>query len=405
MACRSATALLGATVALAGCDADVGSSAFQERDSAGIQIVENYRPDWDSGEEWKVGAEAILRLGVVDGDPAFQFDGVTGLARMEDGTIVVADGGFQEVRFFDSEGLHSGTFGGPGEGPREFSFLAGLGLGGAGLIWAYDFSLRRITWLDAHGEMVSLTSLGPEPAMLQPLGALPDGTFLLKQLWGASQVAEAAETGLRRDAVAYVHFDAEGSLVDTLGLFPGRELFLTDENGRGVMSTPPFPRNSVGAVWGGVMVEGSNETFELVVHTPEGGVGTIIRLPDLDLTLGPDAREEYILGRQELAAPERWPGIRAEIESMPFPEKRPAYGSLLPDDLGNLWVGDWVLFPEVAKGWKVLDPSGRWMGEMTMPERFFPYAVGVDWILGVEWDELDVEYVVLYPLIKEEETG
>jgi len=401
MACRSATALLGATVVLAGCGVDIDSSAFQVRDSAGIQIVESYRPGWEVGEEWKIGSEALLRFGVVDGDPAFQFDGVAGLALLDDGTIVVADGGYQEMRFFDSTGLHTGTFGGPGEGPREFSLLAGLGLDRAGRIWAYDFSLRRITWLDALGEMVSLTSLGLEPAMLQPLGSLPDGTFLLKQLWGASQVAEADETGLRRDAVAYVQFDAEGTLVDTLGLFPGRELFLTDEDGRGVMSTPPFPRNSMGTVWGGVMVEGSNETFELVVHTPDGGVEKVIRLPDLDLSIGPEAREEYIRGRQELAAPERWPGIRAEIESMPFPENRPAFGSLMPDDPGDLWVGDWVLFPQVALGWKVLDPSGRWLGEVIMPERFFPYAVGVDWILGVEWDDLDVEYVVLYPLIKE----
>jgi len=73
----------------------------------------------------------------------------------------------------------------------------------------------------------------------------------------------------------------------------------------------------------------------------------------------------------------------------------------MPDDPGDLWVGDWVLFPQVALGWKVLDPSGRWLGEVIMPERFFPYAVVVDWILGVEWDDLDVEYVVLYPLIKE----
>jgi hypothetical protein len=40
-----------------------------------------------------------------------------------------------------------------------------------------------------------------------------------------------------------------------------------------------------------------------------------------------------------------------------------------------------------------------------MPRRFFPYAIGEDWVLGVEWDDLDVEYVVLYPLLKDAADG
>ena len=36
-----------------------------------------------------------------------------------------------------------------------------------------------------------------------------------------------------------------------------------------------------------------------------------------------------------------------------------------------------------------------------MAPRFFPYSIGGDWVLGVERDELDVEYVVLYPLLKD----
>lgn len=188
--------------------------------------------------------------------------------------------------------------------------------------------------------------------------------------------------------------------MDTLGLFPGREVYLTEEDGRGVMSTPPFPRNSVGAVWRGMVVVGSNEAFDLEERTPLGGVERILRLPHLNLTLKPGDREVYIRNRLEAVAEERRPGLRNDLESMAFPQTRPAFGGLLPDDVGNLWAGEWALTPQVAAFWRVLDPSGRWLGVVDVPPGFSPLHIGNEWILGVERDELDVEYVVLYPLLK-----
>jgi hypothetical protein len=120
----------------------------------------------------------------------------------------------------------------------------------------------------------------------------------------------------------------------------------------------------------------------------------------LDFTLTPDDREDYVRGRLTGLSPEERPAERARVEALPFPETRPALGTLLPDRGGNLWVGDWVLFPETPKEWKVFDPAGRWLGVVEVPIRFFPYEIGEDWVLGVERDELDVEYVVVYPLIK-----
>ena len=397
--------LSGLGVLLAGCGGGTGEPAFQVRDSSGVEIVESFRPLWGPGEGRRFAAEPILRIGVVEGDPDYQFVEVTGVAKLADGTVVVADFGSQNVRFFDSEGRIKMTFGGAGDGPREFQGLSAMGLGPDGRIWLYDFMLRRITWLDAIGDMADLTSLDPEPPMLHPLGVLADGTFLLKQLWGATQVAEASQTGFRRDPVAFVKFDGEGALVDTLCLLPGRELFLTDEDGRGVMSTPPFANNSTGWVWGGAAVVGSTEALDLSVLGRQGEPTRIIRLPDLDLTLAPEDREEYLTDRLAGLAEEDRPRERARLEEMPFPATRPAFGALLPDEVGNLWVGQWALAPKTPEHWKVFDPSGRWLGVVTAPRRFFPYVIGDDWVLGVEWDALDVEYVVMYPLLKGQGDG
>ncbi|MBT8396780.1 MAG: hypothetical protein KJN92_07430, partial [Gemmatimonadetes bacterium] len=346
---------------LIGCAEGPDPPVHEIRDSAGAEIVENARPLWRPEEVWSFGTAPMVRIGVMDGDRAYQFDQVVGALRLVDGTIVVADLGTREVRFFDPQGTMVSRFGGPGEGPGEFQGPTAIGKGLDDRIWLYDFMLRRITWLTATGELDGLTTLGPEPPMLHPIGVLADGGFLLKQLWGATQVAEATETGLRRDPVAFVVFDVDGILVDTLGLLPGREVLLTDEGGRGVMNTPPFAKNSVGAVWGEDVVVGATEAMDLAVMGPEWRTKRKIRIPGLDLTLTREHREAYVSHRLEEVPEEDRPGERARLESMPFPETRPAFGDLLADEVGNLWVAEAVLVPKTPKEWKVFDGSGRWL--------------------------------------------
>ena len=61
----------------------------------------------------------------------------------------------------------------------------------------------------------------------------------------------------------------------------------------------------------------------------------------------------------------------------------------------------WSALPELPDRWRVFDSAGVWLGDVTVPSGFYPYQIGDDWILGSETDELDVEYVVVYPLVKQ----
>jgi hypothetical protein len=110
--------------------------------------------------------------------------------------------------------------------------------------------------------------------------------------------------------------------------------------------------------------------------------------------------QAYIQGQLENAPPERQPSIRQSLQEMPHPETLPAYGGLLEDRSGNLWVAEWAMAPRLPSHWTVFDNAGHWLGDVTMPQGFFPWDIGKDWVLGTERDELDVEYVVLYPLRK-----
>ncbi|HSM62114.1 MAG TPA: hypothetical protein VK849_15005, partial [Longimicrobiales bacterium] len=357
-------AVLSLAIAVTGCAREEASPASVARDSAGIEILESLRPAWGSEARWRIGPEPLLRIGVSEGDPTREFSGVTGALRMRDGTVVVADAGSQEVRFFGEGGRFLTAVGRRGAGPGEFTGLSGLGRGPDHDIWAWDFSLRRVTWLDATGRILRTVSLAPEPPVLSPVGALPDGSFVLKQLWGAQRVAEATRTGLRRDPVAYVRFDSTGALVDTLGLFPGREVFLTEEDGRGVMSTPPFGRNSVAAVWRGAVLVGAQTIFELEARTADGVLRRILRIPTRDVELRPEEALAFLEERIADALPRERPGVRRTFEAIPLPATRPAHGAILVDAAANLWVSEWEPNIRAPARWTVLAPDGRWLGDL-----------------------------------------
>ncbi len=85
---------------------------------------------------------------------------------------------------------------------------------------------------------------------------------------------------------------------------------------------------------------------------------------------------------------------------MPFPETMPAYADLLVDAEDNLWVEEYRRPGVEAARWQVFDPDGELLGAIETPRRFNVFEIGGDFVLGRWVDELDVEHVQLYKLIK-----
>lgn len=386
-------------IVAAACGTGGNASSFIVSDSAGVRIAESRAPAWDDEKAWRVG-EALVRIGVVVGDPAYQFSDVAGTVRLADGTIVVADGGSQQVRFYGPEGRFLLSSGGPGGGPGEFTGLASLGRSASGAVWAYDFSLRRFTWLDASGRVGRIVPLDPEPPTLSTIGVLPDGSFVMKQLWGSKTSTGEPRTGLQRESTAYVRFDSLGVLADTLGTFPGREVFISIGKGRGVMSSPLFARNSVGVLHRQSLVIGDQQMFRLTTYAVDGTLLSDTRIPDRDLRIKSNEVREHIEFLLESSLPDERLFLERSLESMPVPETRPAHGKLLVDDQDFLWVGEWSQFPGVPRTWTIMSVEGQWLGEVTMPPGFQPHDIGSNWILGTESDGLGVDYIVLYSLVK-----
>src|SRR5687768_17678975 len=92
-----------------------------------------------------------ITIGVVDGDPEYQFVDVVRATRRRDGTIVVADRGTSSLRFYDARGKFIRRSGRNGAGPGEFRMLGDfIPLENGFLVT--DWRLPRISLLDANGK-------------------------------------------------------------------------------------------------------------------------------------------------------------------------------------------------------------------------------------------------------------
>ena len=166
----------------AGCaDRDL-ATAPMVRDSAGITIVENQEPRWGPEEGWTLSAGPTLDLGVMDGDPAYQFYQIAGTVRFPDGRLAVANSGSRQVRFFGADGTYQGATIGQGSGPGEFEDIYFLRKTRGDSILAYDWRNRRVSVMDSRGtfarsfQFTVLTTSGGFPVVAEPFA---DGDLLL----------------------------------------------------------------------------------------------------------------------------------------------------------------------------------------------------------------------------------
>src|SRR5688572_6307366 len=94
-------------------------------------------------------------IGTVDEDPNYQFVDVVGVTRRPDGTIVVADRGTSNLRFYDARGKFLRKAGRNGEGPGEFRMIGEFVPLEDGFL-IRDWRLPRMSLLDENGKFERL---------------------------------------------------------------------------------------------------------------------------------------------------------------------------------------------------------------------------------------------------------
>ena len=316
------------------------------------------------------------------------------MRRLSDGSLAVANGGSNEVRIYSADGNHTASLGGEGDGPGEFRAIVGFDNAGDSLIV-----------LDANGRV---TFFAPDRALLGTYSVpLPSGVIAesnaVVHLANGEIVIETrirfmfgyeGESAMLRQPGGLFRVDAAGGTVDSIGVTAGNEVFMHRNSGGGAFAgIPLFGRDAFVATHAGRIFLGDAVDMQVEELTADGVSARIFRIPGYPLELSAAAFEREREAR--LAAPDELPPmIREFYQDLPVPDRRPAYADVKVDPTGAIWLRPF-LAPNEGDGpetWQVLGPDGAWLGGVEMPADFSVMEIGMDFVLGVYRDELDVEH-------------
>ncbi len=390
----------------AGCRAgEAAGSGVTVRDSAGIEIVESSTGAWGEGSGWTLADAPELDIGVLEGAEEYQLFRVRDARRMDDGRLVVANGGTNEIRWYDAEGRFLRAAGGDGEGPGEFKGLGWLRAFRGDSFAVYDFNLGRISVLGDDGAFVRTLKITPvgDVSFVIAEDVFADGVVLAKS---PLIFAGGFESGLNRRDEIFHTFGPDGEHLDSLGAFPGPEQYL-ETGGSGnrrfvAITSLPFGRTPSVAVIGTRFCFGASDTYEIACYERDGTLRRLVRrmVPPRPVTpVDVDRyREEELTGIDDEAARR---DVERRYAEMPVPETMPAYATFTFDAAGNLWVREFTVGDVASWPWTVFDPEGLMLGTIVLPADFRVTQIGDDFVLGLWRDDVGVEHVRLYRLLKE----
>ncbi len=394
---------LAALLALACGDVDSsGASGMPEApdtrtpDSTGVLIVENPRPPDGSRLGWRIGPEVAVSIGRLEGEDPYLLYGATDATRLSDGRIVVVNLPTLELRVFDEAGTHLDTWGGQGEGPNEFegpiTEIARLP-GDTVMVWDQRYPIVSV--VDPTGEVArrfevqELTELRGDG--MRPVAVLRDGSILTSPTPGFASMAG--------DSVAVELRDAEGGLKGSLGTHLGMERHFDVENL--TIYNVIFGRRLVRQAWGDLSIVTQNTRYEIRVFAQDGSLARIVRREHVTRPPTDADVEGYIEARvSRIADPETQASERERFAPVPVSDHLPAFASMMADGLDHLWVEEYEAPGEELPGviWCVFDPDGEVLGFVETPEGLLIYEIGEDYILGLARDEMDVEFIQVWPL-------
>lgn len=370
------------------------------RDSAGIRITEHTWAQIQALPTWTVDAVPSVQLGAnLDASGAYAFSSVSGVARLQDGTIVVAENGSGELRAFSGAGDHKGNWGREGEGPGEFSGFWGMGRLPGDSIVVWDLGLLRLTVFDSLGNVSRMATLEAGSWGRHLVGALESGAFLFASI-PTSDIGDLAREGYQRVTQLHVLGNREGAPIATLGPHQHRVRYGVRRGRSMWVSDIPFSPGVVAAVWGDMAVVARNERYEILTYGVEGSLKYIIRVDRPSRRISAQDVDAYWRHsdsrlRQPLSDTNRM--LRDELPMEVF---LPAFSAMIGDRAGHLWVKDVFVPGNEWQAWTVFDSAGRAVSRVQLPGGLEVLDVGQDYVLGTMTGEMGVESVTLFALFR-----
>lgn len=382
--------VVGVAVAVADpmdCDAQANDqSLLQREDSAGVQIVEALRPLWGDSSLWRIDPAPLLDLAASGSGPNHEFGRVGGMVRLADGSLVVADATWLQIRLYSPEGDFVRATGRNGEGPGEFS---------RGIEQMVGAASDSVWVLDSDGRV---SVFGPDLGLGRTFNLLSNASSI-HDLGDGSMAVQYVSPFWTKDAIGAIRnptvlwrFNVEGTRLDSIAATEGYDEYVVQfRDGTTASVSPLFRKEAQVAIHTGRLFVGNAEFMEVEERTRAGDLVRILRIPDYPLNLSRSAlraeREAYLGGRSSSL-------LREAAERTPASGTRPAYSRMIVDPSGAVWLQLYRGESEAEEPvrWLVLAADGTWLGTVGLPDRFRIVDIEMDAVLGVWYDELDVQH-------------
>lgn len=362
--------------------------------AAACQSDANLSRDPFAAEPWTV-SEREARIGSVD-DPDYIFNPVLRMALGPDALLYTAHAGEATIRRWTMDGALAGSVGRKGEGPGEFQVPYQVGFFGDSL-WVWDVATGRVSYFDQLGEFLGSVAaradVSWEVGPVHPIAPLRDGTFMWMRRPPFSSSGPATP-----EAIPFAKIDADG-----------RRLAL-------IWEQPWEPHDDAGQPFGDAHLSGLGRRGLLVVDRRvwTGTGDPAIRVSEIGFdgdtifTAAVPYDPVPLTAERFDSVVRAWAGDGAEAgirEAMFRPSYLPAVSHLIGGRDGTIWLRRFdpveVAAGESMREWWVLDSEGSPLARALTPVDLVVKLITDEMIWGVERDELDVEYIVRYRLMRE----
>lgn len=378
-----------------------------QSDSAGVSVV-TITGTISKLPTWQLTTPLIEVLG----DSAPFIGSVGEVAILSDGRLLIEDDQSAELYIMAEDGASLRRLAGAGSGPGEFQDVTTLTVSAADTVFAYDRALNRISVFAPGGVFVTSVSvdhqIGEDRARAVAAWAFDSDHFLLQRESPLDAPESPGENWrAQRDALLFL-LDGSGRTDGAPLRFQGGYQIRTPQT----IIVAPFANVPIVAVGPNRVVRGSGLKYELFVHSPALDLLRVIRWPG-----GRPLVTDSVLTRARLAAEEIFEDVRqsnpeavetiiaAMFSSDFLPDTLPALGSAIIDDQNRIWVSQFRPATDPwaqSHAWHVLGPEGAPLARVMLPPQARLAAVRGDRIVLVEFNELDVQHVRAYELLKGE---
>lgn len=363
------SALLAATLLLAGC----ADRAADQRTAAPTPVIVTGNGD-------TIPMRETLRVGVLDGDPNYQFNRVLWLLARRDGGVLVYDmvsnTQGELIRQYDAQGRFVRVIGGRGDGPGEYDNFPEGTLLADGSLLIVSQGQQRITRFDSAGKF---TGSWPGPPLIVDVAPATDSG------WYVASVSAHYPQESKARAITYFRYNRLGQLVDTL---PAPAAYRDGPWG-GAFA----PTAMIIVLPDGRFVSSRTDSIAFVVDGPTGSVS--YARPSDRPRFNEEEKQAIV---EQFAAISRRSGMKPQ--PMQLPELKQAYSYMVSDPDGRILflrrtvglpIADTTdLRPEESR-WRgtleidVFDSSATYRGRLVTPRdvvnRLYAFGKGHLWLM------------------------